>query len=490
MPNQPSSPGNRAPRGAGSQRPPGQSRGGGATPQLPTRGLRPGLRVGAPNYIARFQDALKECPPGHTFRLYFAGWDDSTWSLTKTQRKDVLDGVAGLSSQVRSQIKSIIARQERALKKRDILHVCCVTASPFTTGLGYEHPLENGFAFLDPYGIPYLPGSGVKGSVRRAAEELALFESDSHGWAIPTVWWLFGFDENSAYFAKRKEREAGTIGEERQRWQEAYRTRLTSLSDQDALLFKEFCAMLTALKLPREKIERALTQNSERSVIRQLHVKGALHFFDVVPYCADGLKVDIMNPHYGHYYQKNQVPGDWGDPVPIFFLTLPAGTTFNFFVGFQPPTTWPQAIRSHFLEKVDGEPRWKRLVVEALTFAWEWQGFGAKTSIGYGRFLLADGKKEAQPGPFANGDRYNQEQQGVVNSKLAPVAARLARGGPFSRQDVESVANEICKNYRAEEAAALAKQLWELVKDSEFFARLLKANPIFKDLLRKGGISV
>ena len=44
--------------------------------------------------------------------------------------------------------------------------------APFTTGLGNEHPLENGFAFLSPYGVPYLPGSGVKGVLRQAAREL------------------------------------------------------------------------------------------------------------------------------------------------------------------------------------------------------------------------------------------------------------------------------------------------------------------------------
>ncbi|GIX24248.1 MAG: hypothetical protein KatS3mg122_1479 [Caldimonas sp.] len=44
--------------------------------------------------------------------------------------------------------------------------------APFATGLGNEHPTENGFAFLWPYGLPYLPGSGVKGVLRRAAREL------------------------------------------------------------------------------------------------------------------------------------------------------------------------------------------------------------------------------------------------------------------------------------------------------------------------------
>jgi CRISPR-associated protein Cmr6 len=65
--------------------------------------------------------------------------------------------------------------------------------SPFTTGLGNEHPLENGFAFLNPYGLPYLPGSGVKGVMRQAARELASGEwGESHGWNPAAITALFG----------------------------------------------------------------------------------------------------------------------------------------------------------------------------------------------------------------------------------------------------------------------------------------------------------
>lgn len=64
-----------------------------------------------------------------------------------------------------------------------ILRLDAIAVSPFTTGLGNEHPLENGFAFLNPYGLPYLPGSGVKGVLRRAARELASGDwGDAKGW--------------------------------------------------------------------------------------------------------------------------------------------------------------------------------------------------------------------------------------------------------------------------------------------------------------------
>jgi len=68
---------------------------------------------------------------------------------------------------------------------------CCVidakAMAPFATGLGLEHPIENGFAFLSPYGLPYLAGSSVKGVLRRAAEELEI--------AAPLIAALFGVED-------------------------------------------------------------------------------------------------------------------------------------------------------------------------------------------------------------------------------------------------------------------------------------------------------
>jgi len=40
------------------------------------------------------------------------------------------------------------------------------TKGPFVTGLGRSHPVENGFAWHHSLGVPYLPGSSVKGMVR------------------------------------------------------------------------------------------------------------------------------------------------------------------------------------------------------------------------------------------------------------------------------------------------------------------------------------
>lgn len=46
-----------------------------------------------------------------------------------------------------------------------------VSESRFVTGLGRSHPVESGFAWHPTLGVPYLPGSSVKGILRSWAEE-------------------------------------------------------------------------------------------------------------------------------------------------------------------------------------------------------------------------------------------------------------------------------------------------------------------------------
>jgi len=51
----------------------------------------------------------------------------------------------------------------------------------FVSGLGGEHPVENGFAWHHTLGVPYLPGSSVKGMVRAWAEHWLNEDKDDIG---------------------------------------------------------------------------------------------------------------------------------------------------------------------------------------------------------------------------------------------------------------------------------------------------------------------
>lgn len=221
-----------------------------------------------------------------------------------------------------------------------LLRLDARAVAPFTTGLGNEHPLENGFAFLNPYGLPYLPGSGVKGVLRQATLELA-----SGAWGGTAGW---GVDQRYALQLNPQK----TI----------------SLSAIDVLFGLESADGSTE------------------------HVRGALTFWDVIPQIAgDSLLVEIMTPHQSHYYQQTQerksgdstTPHDSGQPNPISFLTVPPDSRFTFIVtcDTQHLTRLAPELAA---SGEDGQPRWKALMRAAFEHAFEWLGFGAKTAVGYG----------------------------------------------------------------------------------------------------------
>lgn len=229
----------------------------------------------------------------------------------------------------------------------NLFTIDAIATAPFTTGLGNEHPLENGFAFLNPYGMPYLPGSGVKGVLRQSARELASGAwGETHGWNLDPDYTL--------------ERAKG---------------KPIALSMLDALFGRE-----------------AEGGDSD-------HVRGALSFWDALPQIpGDHLAVDIMTPHQSHYYQQKVDrksgescnPHDSGQPNPISFLTLPPGTRFTFHV--QCDLAHLQRLAS---ELAQGQ-RWQQLLIAAFEHAFAWLGFGAKTAVGYGAMEVDESAKRTR----------------------------------------------------------------------------------------------
>ena len=217
-----------------------------------------------------------------------------------------------------------------------MLSLDATAIAPFTTGLGNEHPLENGFAFLNPYGLPYLAGSGVKGVLRQAARELASGQwGNEHGWSAD------------------KQFEIRVNGKS------------LAISMLDALFGLE-------------------SQDGDT-----LHMRGALSFWDVIaqmPNNCNSLHVEVMTPHQSHYYQQKSdpktgssaTPHDSGQPTPISFLTVPPGSGMTFHVQCDLPRL--QRLAPTLAE---GDA-WKKLLQAAFEHAFEWLGFGAKTAVGYG----------------------------------------------------------------------------------------------------------
>jgi CRISPR-associated protein Cmr6 len=231
------------------------------------------MTIAAPGYVTKH--SLANCPPGHRFSLYFDSWN-AGWQLPEGEK------AAGLRRLLRlGDAKELLAglrrRQEvlaQSLPDNRSFVIDAISTAPFLTGLGIEHPIENGFAFLTPYGLPYLAGSGVKGVVRRAAEEL--------------------------------------------------------LGEGVAGLNRGAIDALFGPKDPASSDEGPPLADDERR-------RGALTFWDVLPEPKGGeMTVEIMTPHYATYYQGESSPHDAGQPIPIPFLAVPRGSPFRFVVTLEP----------------------------------------------------------------------------------------------------------------------------------------------------------
>jgi CRISPR-associated protein Cmr6 len=259
-------------------------------------------------------------------------WDKNDFAAKQAWKK-----VTALSPRDRSLAASLLARQQQSASlagSASMMVLEALAIAPFTTGLGNEHPLENGFAFLNPYGLPYLPGSGVKGVLRQAARELASGDwGDSMGWSTERAFVL-------------------TSGRE---------------------------------SIPLSMIDALFGLESGNGGTH--HVRGALSFWDVIPQIkGDSLMVDVMTPHQSHYYQQKRdgkagdsdTPHDSGQPNPISFLTVPPESGFAFHVCCD------LAHLKQLTPELAVSGRWKTLLATAFEHAFAWLGFGAKTAVGYG----------------------------------------------------------------------------------------------------------
>jgi CRISPR-associated protein Cmr6 len=153
----------------------------------------------APKYLGTTFDSA---PPGHRFSLYFPAWekDDKDNLIFQEKRKaESIKEILSIPTESRKQVDAIRNRQVAilsALPEASRLRFDALSTSPLVTGMGMEHPLENGFAFLNPYGIPYLPGSSVKGVLRSAAEQL--IESGDTEWTADLLCELFGSEDEKS----------------------------------------------------------------------------------------------------------------------------------------------------------------------------------------------------------------------------------------------------------------------------------------------------
>lgn len=421
-------------------------------------------RLAVPQYIEEHKNHLTVAPPGHRFLLYFKGWGlgDKKRDALKEVCNNIGDGTRKLLDSLR--------RRQDALAVGDwVMSIETVTTSPITTGLGNPHPVENGFAFLSPYGVPYLAGSGVKGVVRRAAEELALFD-DKSPWTIPLVWALFGFEAGSAYLAEAP-KDAPDVVKEAGKWREAFEAWLDEKAEADPVLGRWLDTVSRGSnsgetqRQPSDVLRSWLGKPGE-GTRKEVHWQGLLRFWDAFPDEDSELDVDILNPHHKNYYEGEGPPHDSESPVPVFFLVIKPGARFRFIVEMKD--------RAGLAERV---PDWRGLVGAAFGHVFQWLGFGAKTAVGYGAMDIDREEETRQKEKEKAREREAEEKRKLEEERKreeelaalqeAERLARIAETAPASEEG-ENLVNSQCypklDSLEGEEKKRLAQALMEFYK--------------------------
>jgi CRISPR-associated protein Cmr6 len=150
-------------------------------------------------------------------------------------------------------------------------------------GLGASHPQETSMTLHHIYGIPYIPGSAIKGVTR--------------------YWAILKFAEE--------------------------------MCKNENLEFEKAIEKVSKALENGEKIDlkvEDLEFNQLIEIFGTQKQQGKVIFFDAYPVGEINLKIDVMNPHYPEYYSKGQAPTDWQNPIPIKFLTV-ENTKFQFYLA-------------------------------------------------------------------------------------------------------------------------------------------------------------
>lgn len=278
--------------------------------------------------------------PGLVLDKFARSWDDAgvTKGLSERVQRPTVEQVAALSAGPPPgfPFADLLGRWERATAGAAAF--TGTTAGPLTLHLARASALENAGISLHPlYGFTYLPGSGLKGLAHAFACE---------------VWFPAQPDKAAA-------------------WEAVCRVFGTAPSG----WLKDLAARL------------GVTNPTASAA-------GAVVFHDGWPREWPRLTVDILNSHHGDYYAKGEPPGDWEDPVPVYFLSVPPGVRFRFAVA----------------------PRRDDVPAADVALAADWLaggltvlGCGAKTATGYGHFTTDRPTPAVPPSPARVTQEYPLE---------------------------------------------------------------------------------
>jgi len=214
-------------------------------------------------------------------------------------------------------------------------------------GLGHPSVYETSITLHHIYGIPYIPGSAIKGIARSYFIQRE-FEKIEVEWRQINI-----FEKILENLDLEKDKKL------------------------DSEVFKKKFSIkerMASEELYKYFYEDFFLKENAKALIKRFQImfgtqlqQGNIVFFDAYPEAEPKIEVDVMNPHYSDYYGGEKPPADYLDPKPIYFLTV-EDTNFEFFIGCK------KNIDDSYLTDAEN------LLKKSLTN----YGIGAKTATGYG----------------------------------------------------------------------------------------------------------
>jgi CRISPR-associated protein Cmr6 len=255
-----------------------------------------------------------------------------------------------LAKLIEANVKRWLELAERSL------HFKATTTSRMAIGLGTNTVLENGLTLHHVTGLPYIPGSALKGLARAYA---LYFIADKFG--VPTI----------------QEGEANVLS------QLENVLELPLDSEARGKAFDKLDEILTLAgrkPLDRRHLDEFLMKQPFHLAFGSQEAAGVVVFHDAVVagIPKDGLyDVDVMTPHFPEYYSSQGAtpPADNQNPIPIQYLTVAKEVTFHFAVG----------LRSSLDEGLEVAQSFAHA---ALKRGLRELGVGSKTNAGYGYFRI------------------------------------------------------------------------------------------------------
>lgn len=224
-------------------------------------------------------------------------------------------------------------------------------------GLGNPSVYDTSITLHHIYGIPYIPGSAIKGITRHYFIQSEFEKIRCDGEKYELEWREINvFEKVLEIFVFKDKKDQNKKNDEEKKF-ESFKLKFGKESSKKIYN----CFYNEKFHIKNEMIE--VIENYQ-NIFGSQNKKGGVLFFDSFPMDTPNIQSDIMNVHYPDYYGKDKNPTDDQNPNPIIFLTI-KNTKFKFLLGSKDADILDMA---------------KDLLNKSLSE----HGIGAKTAVGYG----------------------------------------------------------------------------------------------------------